>query len=361
MRQATAILHGDDGGGVDNDKNNIAFVLVPADTSRPLEQRSVPRPPTGWSPGGDYLVEYLKTAFQSGGDNVDISLLQQSATTTLATSSVAAVGGNDTNTTSTSVSSEALRQVAMQGNVETFCLVHAVPSNNFTAIHIYLDEAGMLKRLPLNTRATDWFAKRAGYNDPPPQFFGDIFLGRVVQRKSIQTGRPLVVNESFVLGRDTALDAPWLQAAATDNLAYQLEMNKITGRTGNQQQQQPKVAGQDGVAKVEANGLFSWTQTEQEIELLIPIIPTTTGTSSSDTATDAATFKTKDIQVKFRPQNIQVKVFNKELVALKLFEHVDPDACTWTLDRSSKNNMDTVTLLVTMEKAEAAFWPRIMD
>ena len=82
MRQATAILGGDettDGGveGGDDDDGGISFVLVPADTSCPLEQLTVKRPPPGWSPGGDYLVEYLKTEFQSGGDNVDLSLLQQ--------------------------------------------------------------------------------------------------------------------------------------------------------------------------------------------------------------------------------------------------------------------------------------------
>jgi CS domain len=346
IRQATAIPSDDEatdgGGGVDH-VDSISFVLVPADTSRPLEQRTVKRPPPGWSPGGDYLVEYLITEFQCGGDNVDLSLLQQSATTTLASA-----GGNNT-----SVSQDTLRQVAMQGSVETFSLVHAVPSNNFTAVNIYLDEAGMLKRMPLNTRATDWFAKRAGYQDPPPQFFGNVFLGRVVQRKSIQTGRPMVVNESFVLGRDTALDAPWLQAAATDNLSYQMEMNKITGRTD---QQQPKVAGQDGVAKTEADG-FSWTQTEQEIEMSIPL---PTSSSASDSSAGAVSVvKTKDIQVKFRPLHIQVKVLNKELLAFALFEHVDPDGCTWTLDR--KNDTDVTLLSVTMEKAEAAFWPRIKD
>jgi CS domain len=280
---------------------------------------------------------------------VDLSLLQQSATTTLATA-----GGNN-NDNNTSVSQDALRQVAMQGSVETFSLVHAVPSNNFTAVNIYLDEAGMLKRLPLNTRATDWFAKRAGYQDPPPQFFGNVVLGRVVQRKSIETGRPMVVNESFVLGRDTALDAPWLQAAATDNLAYQLEMNKITGRTD---QQQPKVAGQDGMAKTESG--FSWTQTEQEIEMSIPLLPAA-GAAAAGSSSDSssASVKTKDIQVKFRPHHIQVKVLNKELLALALFEHVDPDGCTWTLDR--KNDTSSVTLLITMEKVEAAFWPRIKD
>lgn len=35
----------------------------------------------------------------------------------------------------------------------------------------------MLKRLPLNKRASD-YALRAGFN-PPPQFYGDVFMGRV--------------------------------------------------------------------------------------------------------------------------------------------------------------------------------------
>jgi hypothetical protein len=44
-------------------------------------------------------------------------------------------------------------------------------------VNIYLDEAGMLKKLPLNARASE-LALKCGFN-PPPTFYGDVYVGRV--------------------------------------------------------------------------------------------------------------------------------------------------------------------------------------
>jgi hypothetical protein len=75
------------------------------------------------------------------------------------------------------VSQDALLRAAEQGLVEVFTLVHPAESNKYTSVNIYLDEVGMLKRLPMNTRASE-LASKAGFN-PPPKFYGDVFLGRV--------------------------------------------------------------------------------------------------------------------------------------------------------------------------------------
>ena len=250
---------------------------------------------------------------------MDISLLQQQAQQTLAASP----------DTPASVSDATLRQVAQTASVETFVLVHATPGNRFTSIHIYLDEVGMLKRLPLNVRASQ-YAERAGFN-PPPQFYGDVFLGRV-QKK------PALHNLPFCLGVDTALDAPWLNAATMENLEYQTAMNEMTGRTDARQAQ---VAGSDGKAEAEAG--FAWTQTEEELEVTVPLPETT---------------KSKDITVKFRPKHLAVMVQKEERVKIQLFENVDVDGCTWTIDRSSGGKCN---LVITMEKADGALWPRIID
>jgi hypothetical protein len=266
---------------------------------------------------GDYLVDYLRTEFSAGSDKVDVSLLQQQAQQTLAASP-------DTPTT---VSDSTLRQVAQSASVETFALVHPTPSNQFTSIQIYLDEVGMLKRLPLNSRAMA-YAERAGFV-PPPQFFGDVFLGRV-QKK------PAITNQSFQLGVDTASDAPWLSRATMENLEYQTAMNEMTGR---KDARQAAVAGSDGQAKQEDG--FQWTQTEEEIEVTIPL---SAGTKSSS------------VQVKFRPRHLSVHVDKlPKLAETRLFEQVDVDGCTWTIDR------DKSSLVITMEKADAALWPRLID
>jgi hypothetical protein len=288
----------------------VSYVLIPADASKPLQELSF-RPRAYKT--GDSLAEHLKRAFSSDGKEVDLSLLQ--ATTQL--------GSGDGPTT---VSQKALQQVAKQGSVETFSLVHATPSNKFIGVNIYLDEVGMLKRLPLNSRASD-FAARAGFN-PPPQFYGDVFVGR------IQT-QPFLQNVSLKLGIDTAPDAPWLQRATAENLQYQQELNRITGRSDTQ----PKIAGGDGQAK-EENGYF-WTQTEEELEVVVPV---------------NAAVLSKEIQVKFRTQSIQVLCRKELLASVDLFERIDPDCCTWTLE---KKGAESQSLVVTMGKHESALWPRI--
>jgi hypothetical protein len=138
----------------------ITYVLVPHDASKPLQELSFPV--SNFS--GDALAERLKPAVGGSSQSIDVSLFQKQAATQLAATDV-------------TVSEAALQQVAQEGNVETFTLVHPSPANHFTGIRIYLDEVGMLKRLPLNKRASD-YALRAGYN-PAPQFYGDVFMGRV--------------------------------------------------------------------------------------------------------------------------------------------------------------------------------------
>lgn len=148
----------------------VTYVLVPCDTSKPLQELSFPgRGRRSKSVAGDELVEYLKPAFGGNSDKIDLALFQQQGAVQLGSSNAPA-----------KVSEQALQQVASQGNVETFTLVNGTTSNHFTSVVLYLDEAGMLKRLPLNTRATD-YALRAGFN-PPPHFYGDVFLGRVKVR-----------------------------------------------------------------------------------------------------------------------------------------------------------------------------------
>lgn len=298
-------------------EDEVSFVLVPADTSKPLEEQTFRPPPNAT---GDLLLDYLKPLFApKSHETVDIGLLQDQATKTLAGTPGAPA----------TVSDDALKQVAAEAHVECFTLVHPIPSNRFTAIHIYLDEVGMLKRLPLNRRASD-FAAQAGFN-PPPTFYGNVYLARVQHQ-------PVLRHLSFVMGPDTSMDAPWLQVAATENLEYQMEMNRITGR----KDAQPEVAGQNQAKQEDG---YQWSQTEEEMELRIPV--------------DAET-ASKNVKVKFLPKKVQVDVqqqsnFNLSIV---LFEHIDVDGCTWTLEKEGSGSK---SLVVTMEKVEQAFWPRIKD
>lgn len=170
---------------------DLFFVHVPHDESLPLKEVSMKVPKlrnAGVNAGvsGDLLVDELKPFFKALSKKVDMTLLQGQATKTLGSS------GDDLQ-----VSQKALEEVAEQGHVETFTLVHPIPSNKFQGVNIYLDEAGMLKRLPLNKRAAN-FALRAGFN-PPPKFYGDIFLGRVTVRCILYVAFTFWMYEYFLM------------------------------------------------------------------------------------------------------------------------------------------------------------------
>ncbi|CAJ1936273.1 unnamed protein product [Cylindrotheca closterium] len=290
----------------------VSYVLVPADSNLPMQELTFE---SSQDVGGDGLLEHVKPTFAKDSKKVDLSLLQQPSPMQMGSSSP----GN--------VSEDALKKVAQDGQVEIFNLVHPTPSNKFVGINIYLDEIGLLKRLPLNNRASD-FARDVGYN-PPPQFYGDVFLGRVHRRGAI-----LIRNISFVLN-DTIPNADWLQQGATQNLEYQMEMNQITGR----QETQTEVAGSNGVASQEVG--YTWTQTEEEVEVVAPL--------------PNADIKTKDIKIKFKPRQIEIYCQGEKRLSFEIFEKVDVDGCTWTIDKVNGQS----SIVVTMEKMDEALWPRI--
>jgi CS domain len=325
QKVAAAIHHAD---ALLDQPEESFYVLVPADSSQPLQECSF-RPAR--TTAGDALLKHLQSttlANPSTGKDIDLELLRQhSPTQTLANLDL-------------TVSDQTLREVAQQAHIETFTLVHPTPGNQFTSITIYLDEAGLLKRLPLNPRASHYCA-RAGYN-PPPVFYGNVCLGRMRQQQSAG----LLRNESFRLGPDTALDASWLLAATAENLQHQRALNERTGQSG---VRQVGVAGSDGLAKVEADGAYRWTQTESELELVMPL------------PADAVS---KLVRVQFQPLLLTIRYTSAStplLLELPLFERIDVDAGTWTLEASDDDSDPHKRLIVSMEKGEAAYWPRIRD
>ena len=79
----------------------ITYVLLPHDTSKPLQELSFSVGKTD----GDALAEHLKPAFGGNADSVDLNLFQRQAAIQL--------GSSDT-----TVSEAALQKVAKEGNVE---------------------------------------------------------------------------------------------------------------------------------------------------------------------------------------------------------------------------------------------------
>lgn len=293
----------------------VSYVYIPHDTSKEMREMKL-KVYEEYSRAGDLMPDNLKQLFGViDKANVDLTLFHEQAAQHLSTE-----GAPST------ISDATMRKLAEEGQVETFCLVKPVPSNKHTSINIYLDEVGMLKRLPLNSRASN-IAAKAGFN-PAPDFYGDIFIGRV-------STKPRVTNVDFKLGLDTAPDAEWLKNAMMGNLEYQTAMNQITGKN----EVQPPKAGEDGIAKDEEG--YQWTQTDEEVEIVVNISEKST--------------TTKQIKVDFRPAFVHIKIRGEILFRLDFFSRIDPDGCTWTMDKSGNETK----LVVTCEKVEAISWPRI--
>lgn len=293
----------------------ISYVYIPHDTSKEMKEMTL-KVYDEYTRAGDLLPDHLKELFGIIQKvNVDLTLFHKQAAQHLSSKGAPS-----------QISDATMRELAEQGQVETFCLVKPVPSNNHTSINIYLDEVGMLKRLPLNPRASD-IAAKSGFS-PPPDFYGDVFIGRV-------STKPRVINTHFKLGVDTSPDAEWLKNAMMENLEYQTAMNQITGKN----ETQPAKAGEDGIAKEEEG--YEWTQTDEEVELVVNL---------SDESTAS-----KDIQVEYRPTHVHMKIKGEILLRIDFFARIDPDGCTWTIEKSGKD----VKIVVTCEKVEAISWPRI--
>jgi hypothetical protein len=312
----------------------ITYVYIPADKAKPLQDCTFVPPATSSRFGPDALGEYLKPAFATDADKIDLGLFHQSQKD----NPLHQLGSSGSATPK--VSEETLQKVAQQGHVETFRLVHPTPGNKFTVVTLYLDEVGQMKRLPLNTRASD-LAKVAGY-DPPPIFHGDVFVGRtvVVQQQQQQQQHQNTITWTDLTAHECTVQAPWLRRAASDNLEHQLQFNSLTGKRG---ETQPAVAGSDGVAKTEEG--YVWTQSEEDVEVTV-LLPASAAITSKDVS---VVFKTRQLTVSLKNGSEDV------LVSIDLFERVDVDGCTWTIDKAKEAS----SVVVTLEKADEALWPRL--
>jgi len=308
------------------DYEDLSFVHVPENESLPLKE--ITMKVSKKRNGGDVLMEYLKPFVSNHSNKVDIDLLKDTSMKQFGSGE----GG-------VNVSEKSLKDVAKEGNVESFCLVQPVPSNKFVGINIYLDEVGLLKRLNLNKRAGE-FALKAGFN-PAPMFYGDVFIGRV-------TNKPVLKNINFKLGTDTSSNAKWLQTAVMGNLEHRTEMNNISGRPD---QVQPSVDGEDGVAKTELGGLYEWTQTDDELEIVVPL-----GSTKDGEALTSKEVKIGGLKVKYLPRKLLVSFKGKELLSLDFYANIDPDGCMWTLDANGKG----MSVVITCEKSDPISWPRII-
>eukprot|EP00956_Cyclotella_meneghiniana_P021801 scaffold40235_cov49-Cyclotella_meneghiniana.AAC.8 len=311
----------------------VKFVYIPHDTSKPISEVTLPsRVVESLGPSGDLLPAYVKSFF-ADGKTIDDHLFREQAQKQNLMG-----GGTDE---PLKVSSQAMMNATLAGSVETFPLVRPSSTNKHQGVYIYLDEVGMLKNLPLNFRASK-IAGQCGYN-PEPKFYGDIFIGRVETKPShfmhnINIKAEDVINAS----------SDWIVNAPRENLEWTKALDDATGGSYRKNHQSDVSDGTDGVAvQVEKDGAhsFSWLQNSDEIEVTIPLL------SNADVKEGKIAYK-KLIKTSFLRKKVIVKYDGRLLLELDLYEEIDIDGCTWTLDKDN--------LVITCEKFEGGkIWPRI--
>jgi len=219
------------------------------------------------------------------------------------------------------VSEASIERTLAEGCVESFCLARSSERNGFRTINMYLDEAGALKLLPLNTRAMQ-LARRCGF-EPPPAVHGDVFVARV-------STQPLVANTDF--GRDELQpNAEWLASAPSDNM----EAQAVQARELGLPEQGPAV-DEEHVAEG-----YKWIQTDEDVELQVDV---PVGT------------RAKSIDVNIKPKAVTVKVDKVELLTISTFlASISPDDSSWTVEPKSG------VLTITMEKTSHLVWPTLCE
>jgi hypothetical protein len=307
----------------------ISFVYVPHDTSKSISEVKLPSAVIqALGPAGDLLPIFVKSYF-ADGKMIDEHLFQEQA----GKQSLMAGGTNQP----LKVSSQAMMNATSAGSVETFPLVRPSSTNKHQGVYIYLDEVGMLKNLPLNSRASK-IAGQCGYN-PEPKFYGDIFIGRV-ESKPMQPMHNINIRVEDVMNASSE----WMVNAPRENTLWTRALDDATGGSYRKNHEESQINdGTEGVAVIvnkDGKNSFSWLQSSDEIEVTV------------DVAQAGMSANKKLIKVSFLRKKLVVKYDTSLILELDLYEDIDPDGSTWTLDNDK--------LVITCEKSDGGkIWPRI--
>lgn len=309
-----------------SESSGIEFVVIPCDSNEPMRMMNLPSLQGDDDGVGDRIPAFVKPYF-ADGRTVDVGLVQEQAQRTIATSPTQ-IQKLDTKDNITAAS---LNAVAAQGSVEIFPLVRPAGTNGHHGVYLYVDELGMLKKLPVNSRAAA-MARECGL--PPQKFHGDVFVGRV-------RTKPTVQNVDFRLHRDTDRDtAVWMQRAPHENREWH-ETAKTVSES--RKKTTPTDDDDDDGSPKDDEIAMTWEQNEDELEIRIPF-------------PNVDVIDKDKVTVAFLPKSIDIQYDNVDIVSMKpLYNAIQAGdgSCTWTIEKPN-------TLVVTVEVSDPTVaWPRL--
>ncbi|KAJ1488670.1 hypothetical protein T484DRAFT_1938693 [Baffinella frigidus] len=282
-------------------KTTFKYICIPADESLKPEELVG----HGFE-AEDTMLFMLKSLFSGG--SIDEQAAKRAAVQHLGEAGT--LGNSGFNSLSTA---------AEDGAVEVFALVRPAKSNNSCGVYIYLDEVGLLKNLPRNSRATG-IASQCGFDNT--QFYGDIFIGRT------QINPSPMRNVDFPL-KDLDSSAQWLSRAAAENYEYGMDMRQLKDAM---EATQGGAVSADSSGEKQGDG-YTWSQSEADVDITVKV---------DETA------RAKDASVTFSTSGVKAKIKGEEVLNISLFDKVRPDECAWTLSKGA--------LSLTLEKVEEGNW-----
>ncbi len=92
---------------------------------------------------------------------------------------------------------------------------------------------------------------------------------------------------------------------------------------------------------------YSWLQNEEEVEITVSL-------KKRAAEGGGGRVEKSSVKVVFQPRKITVKCNGTPILEVELYNRLDVDGCTWTLDGDS--------LVITCEKASGGeIWPRLVS
>jgi hypothetical protein len=308
---------------------DVTVVKIPFNELLPYEEVTVS---VDLSLPGDQLITALAHYFSSAGSEIDKALLKETAQKQFGTADIA-------------ISEKTIESLASKGSVEVFHLAQACEANKFTAISFYLDEAGALKCLPFNSRASS-IASQCGFKGV--NLCGDMFIGRT--RLSPSGG---VKNES-IFANEIESSADWMRNAERNNYQVGVANNRVVmenqtaaaaleeaGMNAANIRSVDSLTICGSAAGIEKEGKgFKWSQTDSTVDVSVTL-PQGQGP--------------KTIAVKF--SKTSVTVTNKAApstvyLSLNLTNNISSSESTWACSSKDGNYI----LDITMEKSVEGFW-----
>lgn len=186
------------------------------------------------------------------------------------------------------ISQRTIDQLSSAGSVEVFPIAQPVHENGSTKVSFYLDEAGQLKRLQPNERASQ-LARLCGFKNV--SFVGDLFVGRTRVTAAAKGG--LIEHLDFLL-YELDSDSDWLRDVEAHNYSYGVAHNRVTM---DQQVYEPDAEEEPNRAVSSCKEL-RWTETKDYLELSLSL------------PAAIKRFTAKDLQVQLRADRVEVRIRN---------------------------------------------------